>query len=298
MSQRNLAIIALITATVIWGAGAPIFKWALVNIPPFSLAFLRFYLAVILLFPFSLRHLKVKREDFLPLLFSGLLGVTVNITFYFLGIQRTLAINASIITMTIPILTIFAAVFFLKEKLSKKIITATTLSTLGILFIIGQPLLNGGSNIQLIGDFFLVLSALSWVGYEVISKKLFQRYGSLTVTFYSFLIGSLTFLPLALYEYNIDPYWISRLDIRGIFGITYGVFFTSILAYLTWQWGLSKLSASEAGLFFHLNPVANILVAIPLLGEKITIPFVIGAILVGVSVYLAEHKRVSHPLHR
>ncbi|MDP3998245.1 MAG: DMT family transporter [bacterium] len=297
MSQRSLAITALVVATIIWGAAAPIFKWALGNIPPFSLAFLRFYLAVILLLPFCFRFLKIKKSDLIPLIFAGLLGVSLNIGFFFLGIQRTLAINSSVITMAVPILTIFAAVIFLKEELTGKIISATALSTLGIILIITLPLLKEGLTIQLLGDFFLVLAALSWVGYEILSKKLFRQYSPITITFYSFLVGSLTFLPLALYEYNIDPSWISRVDARGIIGVIYGIFFASITAYFAWQWGLSKLPASEAGLFFHLNPVINVLVAMPLLGEKITSPFIAGAILVGVSVYLAEHKRVSHPLH-
>lgn len=298
MTPRNLAILSLVLATIIWGAAAPIFKWALFNIPPFTLGFLRFSFAAFLLLPFCFRLLKVQGKDWGEIILAGILGVFLNVAFFFLGIQRTLAINASVITMFVPILTLFAAAIFLKENLTKKLVWAAVLSTLGVVFILLEPIIKGGLDIQLLGDFLLILAGLSWVGYEVLSKKLFRHYSPLAITFYSFLIGGFAFLPFAIREYYVDPSWILQIDVRGVTGIFYGIFFSSLLGYFAWQWGLSKIPASEAGFFIHLNPVANILVAVPLLGEKVTPPFLFGALLVGLGVYLAEHKRLTHPLHK
>ncbi|PIX68551.1 hypothetical protein COZ40_02690, partial [Candidatus Roizmanbacteria bacterium CG_4_10_14_3_um_filter_39_13] len=47
-------IVALIIANIIWGAACPIFKFALVNIPPFTIAFIRFFFAGIIFLPLVL----------------------------------------------------------------------------------------------------------------------------------------------------------------------------------------------------------------------------------------------------
>jgi drug/metabolite transporter (DMT)-like permease len=58
--KRKLAIIALIISNTIWGAASPIFKWSLQNVHPFTLAYLRFALAVFVLFPFVYKDLRLK----------------------------------------------------------------------------------------------------------------------------------------------------------------------------------------------------------------------------------------------
>ena len=73
------AVIALIIANIIWGAAPPIFKWALQDIGPFTLAFLRFFLATILILPFAYKRLSIEKEDVAEVFLIGFLGVTLNI---------------------------------------------------------------------------------------------------------------------------------------------------------------------------------------------------------------------------
>ena len=288
------AILSLILATTIWGAAAPIFKWSLENVPLFSLAFLRFGLASLILWPLVRKNLSIAQSDRWAVVRIGLLGVTLNVFFFLAGLKLTLAINAAIITATIPIFTMAAAALYLREKLTWHIIFGALLTSLGILVIFAQNLLTFGISAHVAGDVLLLLAAWSWVGYEITSKKLLPRYSPLTLTFYSFVIGAITFLPFALGEYATNPLWPQLLTFRGYFGIIYGAVFSSAAAYFLWEWGLSKLPASESSLFFHLNPIAGVLVAVPLLGESMTVPFAIGAALVFSGVFLAEwHNRRS-----
>src|SRR3990167_8951115 len=110
------AVIALIIANIIWGAAPPIFKWALQDIGPYSLAFIRFFLATIIIIPFSYKHLRVKKEDIAEVFLIGFLGVTLNIAFFFLGLKYAPSINASIIGSAGPIFLILFAFLFLREK--------------------------------------------------------------------------------------------------------------------------------------------------------------------------------------
>lgn len=296
-------ILAILIASIIWGANSPIMKWTLTSVPLFSLAFIRFFLATLFITPFVIksaspagRFAKIKKEDWQAITLAALLGITLNVSLFFLGLKFTYAVNAAFIIATIPIFTVVAAGFFLREKLTGKLVLATILALAGLLLILGPPILTLGPS-HLLGGFLLILSALTWVGYEIVSKKLFKSYSAAVVTFYSFLIGSATFLPLAIFEFFRDPNWVLNLTTSSYVGIFYGAVFSSTAAYFAWQYGLSKIPASQASFFFYLEPITGVIVSVLLLGEQITPFFLLGAILISFGVFWAEHKRKSHPLY-
>ncbi|HLD11679.1 MAG TPA: DMT family transporter, partial [Patescibacteria group bacterium] len=130
------------------------------------------------------------------------------------------------------------------------------------------------------------------------SKELFAHYSPMTITFYSFFIGGLFFLPFVFLEYAQDPFWMLHLDIRGIIGILFGVFLSSGLAYFLLQWGLSRMKLSDIGVFVYLDPIVTTLVAVPLLGERFTPLFLLGAFMVFLGIFVAERRIAYHPLHK
>ena len=62
------------------------------------------------------------------------------------------------------------------------------------------------------------------------------------------------------------------------------------LFYLIYQYALRMSSEIAASLFTYLQPISTILLAVLLLGEKITIPFIIGGVLAVIGARLASHK--------
>jgi drug/metabolite transporter (DMT)-like permease len=116
------------------------------------------------------------------------------------------------------------------------------------------------------------------------------------MTFWACVIGTISFFPLMVWEYIKNPGWFALLDYRGWTGIIYGAVFSSALAYGASDWALSKLTAFRTSIFSYLDPVVAIAVAIPLLGEKITVPFVVGSILVFTGIYIAENRVHWHPI--
>lgn len=295
--MRNKAIIALVIANVIWGGASPIFKWSLTNIPPFTLAFWRFGLASLLLFPFVLKNfLKVKRSDLLKVFLFGLSGVTFNITFFFLGLELSPSINSAIIGTTQPIMLLLIGALFLKEKIETHELLGTLISFAGILTIIILPFLANGfkGEIMALGNLFFVLATLGAVGQAYFGKKLFVKYETLPMTFWSFAIGTVSFLPFFVWENSNGSIWLSQLALPGFFGVIYGAFLSSALAYSLYDWGLSKIEASEAGIFTYLMPVTATALAVTFFGEKITSQFVWGAILIILGISVAQihlHKK-------
>src|SRR3989344_149164 len=291
------ALLLTASAAIIWGATAPIMKLTLTQVPVFSLAFIRMSLAALILVILISSKLKVKKGDLPMLTLAALTGVTLNLTFSFLGLKLTQAINASFLVAAVPIFTILAAHFYLKEKFNSRLILASLIAFTGVALIIGRPYSSVSSK-ELVGNFLLLLATLSWVAHEIFAKKLLKTYDGGTIAFYSMALGSFTFLPLALLEFVKSPNWINQVTLSGFMGILYGIFFASLFAYWAWQKGLSLLPASQAAFFFYLDPISGTILAIILLGEKLTPQLAAGGLLIAAGVILVEQKRRTHPLHQ
>lgn len=299
LKLHQKAVLALIIANIIWGAASPIFKLALENIQPFTLAFLRFFGASLLLFPFTYSNLAVKRTDWLKLILLSVFGITINISFFFMGLNYAPSINAPIISSAGPVFIYLFSIFILHEKNHPRVLAGTLVSLIGVFTIIGQPLLSmgKGDGAQFIGNIFFLLAAIGSVFHAVICKEICSKYRASTVTFWSFLIGAITFLPFFILEINRqNPF--AGLDYRGFTGILFGVFLSSALAYSLFDWGIKKIDAQEVGLFYYIDPVIAAIIAIPLLGEVITSVFLLGSLLVFSGIFIAEGRLHYHPLHK
>ncbi|MBI3379252.1 DMT family transporter [Candidatus Gottesmanbacteria bacterium] len=296
-NQHSQAILALILANIIWGIGSPIFKLALQNIPPFTLAFFRFFGAMLILFPFTVSNLWIKKEDWFKLIVLSFFGITVNITFFFLGLKYAPSINAPIIASAGPVFLYLFSIFYLHEKNHPKVLIGTIISLIGVFVIIGQPILKEGLDGQVLGNLFFLLSALGAVIHAVMMKQINSKYPASVLTFWSFLIGSLTFLPFFILEMTtLHPF--NTIDNRGWLGLVFGILLSSLAAYWLFDWGLKKIAAQEVGLFYYIDPIAAAVIAIPLLGETISLLFVTGSILVFGGIFIAEGRLHYHPLHK
>lgn len=301
---KPLPYIALLVVHLIWGANFVVAKITLQEFPPMSLAFLRFSLASLFLAPFFLaetKKVKISKADLPKLVAIGTLIITLNIAFFFEGIKRTTAIDASILSMTVPILSVLLGWWFLKEKIYLINLAGIGVGFLGTLILVGLPkLLTGNYSSQnLIGNLLIILASIAWVVGAIISKQILTKYSSLVVTAIAFLVGMLTFLIPAAFEYLQNPAWPSSVTILGILGLTYMTLLSSISAYFLFEWGLSKTSVTTADLFHYIEPFVATFLAVGILGEKVSSSFLIGGSMIAVGAYLGTlAKEIHHRTHK
>ena len=122
------------------------------------------------------------------------------------------------------------------------------------------------------------------------------RNNPLTVTFWMFLIGSLPLLPLALWE--AEKFDIFAINTQGAIGLIYGIVLAAVLAHFFLAYGIKYIKASEVGVFTYVDPIATIVIAVPLLHEAITFTYLIGAALVFLGIFIAEGRVHYHPVHK
>lgn len=295
------AFLAFIIANIIWGAAAPIFKLALQNIPVFSLAFWRFFLGALILLAMLRKKarmpLKSKTDTWL-LVWYALLGITINILFFFWGLQLTYAINSPVISSSAPILTLLFALLFLREKFILKKFLGMVLGTIGIVTIVLEPILERGVDGSITGNIFLVIATVAAVGQTIAGKKIVDKYDPVALTFWSFIIGSASFLPLAVFDVVKNPHLYQMLDWRGVFGVAYGAIFSSTVGYTLFAWALAKVSATDSSLFTYIDPIAGTILAYFLLHEPITGPFILGSVLIFGGILVAEGRLHYHPIRK
>lgn len=305
--KSPLPYLALFIAHLIWGANFVVAKVTLTEFPSMTLAFLRFALASLLIAPFIITETKkvaIDKKDLPKLILVGLLIITFNITFFFEGIVRTSAINASVLSLSVPILSVIAGWIFLKEKVNLVNVFGIFTGFLGALIIIGIPeiFLGNFTPKDMAGNIFILIASISWVIGAILSKELLEKYPSMTVTSIAFLIGTLTFFIPALDEYIKHPGWIENISLLGILGLVYMTILSSISAYFLFEWGLAKTSAGKATLFQYIEPFIAAALAITILGEKINISFLTGSVLIVLGVLLGtmnkESHHKSHKIHR
>ncbi len=297
LSTVQKAILAVIAANIIWGAAASIFKISLTNIPPFTLAFWRFFVGALLLLAILGKRASLPlrgRNDWLLLVSYALTGITVNIIFFFWGLQLTYSINAPVIASGAPILTMVLALLFLKEPFRLRKLMGMLLGTAGLLVIVLKPLLEKGIDGSVLGNIFLVIAVVAAVLQTIIGKKALAKFAALPFTFWAFIVGSASFLPLAVYEYVQTPALYALLDWRGYMGLAFGAILSSAAAYSLYAWGLSKITATDTSLFTYLDPVVGTILGAVLLKEPITGLFLLGAILIFAGIGVAE-GRLHYP---
>ena len=290
MSQRTLGILALLLSTIFWGAGPVFSKIGISQIPPFSFAFLRLSLALILILPFlfALKHHKIAKTDIKRFILIGIVGSGLNAIFFMAGLSKTTASTASAIFATVPLLNAVAASLVLKEIPSAARILGVMIGFLGSAIItLGSEFESAAQFGDVGGNLLVFGAAIFWVFYIVLSKELLNKYQPITITTYSFLVGAVTLFPLAIFEIIKEPNWYQNVGINAIIGLVYGAVFAGLLAFIFFQWGLRLTSAFEAGISTYLQPVITALIAIPVLGEFPQPIFITGTVLILGGIFLA-----------
>lgn len=291
--------IALLLAHLIWGANFVVAKVTLQEFPLYSLAFLRFALASLFLAPFFVietKKIKVDKADLPKLILTGIFIITFNIAFFFAGIQKTSVSTAATLTLIIPIISVLIGWLFLKEKVFVINLIGLLSGLVGALIIVGLPqILLGIYDPQvLVGNVLIIIASISWVAGATLSKELLKKYSSLFITAFAFLVGTITFLPGAVKEYLANPIWVSQISSLGLLGLIYMTLLSSISAYFLFEWGLARTSLIFADLLQYIEPIIASILAVLVLNEHLSFPFIIGAALIILGVYWGTFAKERH----
>ncbi|OGX79285.1 MULTISPECIES: EamA family transporter [unclassified Exiguobacterium] len=273
MRKEWLGAISLALAASIWGGMYVVSKYALGFIEPFTLVWMRYAVAFIVLFAaWSLfGREQVRREDWKWIARVGVIGYVASISFQFIGTKLSDAHTGSLVTAATPAFMVLFARLILKEQLTPVKIGSLVLATLGVIIVVGWHV----DGTYLLGSLVLVGAAITWALMSVYVKVASQTVSSLTITTFAIGIAFVLMTPLMGLEVvqsgvpdMTSVLWLSVLYV-GIIS-TAGAFFF-------WNKGLELMDASVGSLFFFFQPLVGGYLGWLVLGEQLDRNFFIGA---------------------
>ena len=273
-------------AAVLFGASVVAVRVAVRDVPPVSLAVLRFGLGGLLLAAVLLvaapRYLRTRWDR---LLLFGLLGLVLFALFpltFNIGLQYTEASRGAVMLATMPI---WSALLgrIIGERLAGRQVVGVGFSVAGIALAFLEPgRVVVGDAMSLVGDGLLLLTGLLGALYGLIAKRALAVDHAATVTTYAMLIGTVLLLPAAWVEGLVPA--IGRLDWQLLGLVVFLGVLGGAVAFLLWTWALSRLTPTQVAVYVNLNPIVAALLAILLLGERRSALFLLGfaAVVTGV----------------
>ena len=247
---------------------------------------LRFVAATIILNVFLRRFdpmARLRRRDILPLLASGLCGVTIYFFFESRGIKLTSASHASLIIAIIPAVTVAMEAILFRTRISWLVAVGIVLSVLGVVFVVGRPV--GFRNMA--GDLFMFGACASWVAYIILSKNLHKRLSDIAITAYQSLFGTVFLIPFCLLEH---AQWVVITPTAWL-SLAYLAIFCSAISNFLYIYALSRLGPIAVSPYVNLIPVVGVLGGVVLLGENIAWIQVFGGLIILAGVLLVNRQR-------
>ncbi|RON61634.1 EamA family transporter [Pseudomonas fluorescens] len=286
--------LTLAAVTMVWGGTFVAGRFLAGGLSPIFAASLRFLLASAALLGFLwLARVPLARPtpaQWLQLMLLGLFGIFFYNLCFFYGLQYINASRASLIVALNPAVIGVASWLLFKERLgrSKVLGIAICIAGAGVVIVSRNPALLMATPDAWKGDLLIFGCVVGWGVYSLFSRRLNESLGPLQTVTYSILIGTFMLWTLAAVRGELSwtalsdlgtPQWLSLIYL-GVFG--------SALAYIGYYDGIRKIGATRSGVFIALNPLTAVILGALLLGEQLTPPMYVGAVLILAGIYLCN----------
>ncbi|WP_416150459.1 DMT family transporter [Salipaludibacillus sp. HK11] len=280
---------------VIFYAGNILIGKAINELPPFTIAFFRLFIAFLIILPIAWKKAWQDRALFLqykkPFIFMTLSGVTFFNTFIYGSLQFTTSSNVAVLETVIPALTVVLSAILLKERLIKIQWFGVCLSLIGALWVVMDgKIFNLASMIWNPGDFIMIGAIISWSIYSIMVKKYMHLFPSFAALLVMTGISIIVLLPIVAVEWLLVGVP-TLFEPNLMVGLLYLGVFPSFIALMFFNRAVSVLGASKSSIFLNFLPVFTIIGAYLWLGEQITSMQITGAVIVIAGVIMTTQAK-------
>ena len=263
------------------------------KIPPVSLAFWRWTVATIVVFPIIIKSVyaqrKVLRQHAGYLVVTSILGVSIFNTLIYIAGQTTSALNLSLISITFPVFTIILARIFLKESITISKTGGVMVIIFGVILLVSKGNINSLLSMSFaIGDVWMLLASLIFAIYSLLVKARPLEIKPQSFLGSTFLIGLIFLSPFYLFSLNGSDSGL--YDQVTIYSILYIGIFASVVAYFLWNRSVDLLGPSKASMIYYTIPIFSGILAYIFLNEKIMPVHLISGLLILSGIFIANRK--------
>lgn len=277
--------LALGFAMLVWGLSFLAIKDVVSHVPVFSLLFIRFTIATILLGALggALRALTVSWRDLAVLAGLSILSPIGYFLFETFGVASTQPSHVSVIIAAIPTVVFLIALRKHQESATWRKGLGLVVTYVGIFLIVVSGLHEPGA--RLFGDVLVFGAVMCAAVRTVLIKDVLRRITPLQVTFYQFLFSLLVFGPLAATDSWSWTTTITAMQVSEIFFL--GVL-CSAGAFLAMHYALTHLSATQVAASASFIPVITLFAEVAIMGTKVSLLKGLGTTVAVVGILLVQ----------
>ncbi|WP_334129963.1 DMT family transporter [Sneathiella sp.] len=288
-SKPSAGDLYVLGAVTVWGVNFPISKFALSFMDPLVFSATRYLIAALVLFVILwFRHMPiaVTRREIAQYALIGLIGITIFQGGWAYGLSLTSASKTAVLLSTSPI---FGALIsaFLGNRPGWKGWVGIVLAFLGVALVINNSLttltIGAGS---IVGDVMVIIAAIAWAVYTVISRPLIMKRGPIFVTAWAMLFGAAILTAFALPGILVQDW--AHIPAIGWAAWLATAVFGAALGFVWFCAGILRLGVTKGMIYGFLTPVVAILSAMLMLDESISLAQIVGTVIILLGVLLAR----------
>jgi drug/metabolite transporter (DMT)-like permease len=296
--NRTLGFLAAALASSFWGCGFYFGKIALAEMNVGAMVLYRFAFATLGLLPLLVTHRpRFNASEWRTLLLASFLGVPLQFLIQFKGLSLTTVSHASLMVGTMPVILAVGATIFAHERLNAIGWGSMAVSTTGAALIaLGAHHATKGATTNgptLAGDLLVVVSLIIALFWILINKRLMETHSHIVVTAYGVLTGTIMLGIYVPFAYGLPP--VHGVSPKAWAALAASGILCTATTTLLWNWGMTQVPASQAGILLNMEPLIGSLLGIFLLQEHLGgLAWLGGAMILGAAVALTT--RSSPPL--
>jgi drug/metabolite transporter (DMT)-like permease len=291
MSKRNLALIGATIVSIIYGITFTIAKDVMpkyIDAYGFILLHAGGSMLLFWLVWIFMPKEKIAINDFPRIVAAAFFGVAFNMLTFFKGLSLTSPISASVIMVSTPMIVLVLSAIIMKERMKKRMLLGIVLGLIGTASLILYGKSIGDTSQSGLGNFLVLVNAISYGFYLIIVKKLMNRYNAFTFVKWIYLFGFIMVLPFGWSEFTAVDWTIVPTDIYWKIGFV--VVISTFLTYLLNLLSMKELKPTTVAVFIYLQPLFATFFAISLGKDELNLVKIVSALLIFSGVYLVTQK--------
>ena len=289
MGVKIRAHAALLVTTIIFGLHYTVAKNLMPgHFLPMQLIFLRLLFATAIFWIFQRLFVpeKVDKKDLIRLAILGFFGFAANQALFYLGLNLTSPVDASLIHILNPVLVLILASVIIREKITGLKLGGILLGSSGALILIIFGSSGGFNSSPLLGNILVTINMVFYALYLVLLKPMVEKYHTSTILKWVSLFGFIFIIPFS--SKSILALDITAIGTSSWLSLAYIILLCTFLAYILINFALKHVNASAVSYYTYLQPVIATLTSVSVGMGTITLPKIIAAVLIFTGVYLVN----------
>ena len=271
-----------ILALFMWGSSFIAAKFSYAMLDPALMVQVRLLIAALIVLPTARRYLgRIPRAQWKPLLRLSFANYVLVLMLQFIGLKHTSAGSAVTIIGLEPILMVFVGHFFFNDKAKWYHWVCGVAAFLGVLVMIAGGAEEGGE-ISVFGCLLVFLAGLVFAMIMRPTQKLIAEIGAPAYTSVSLLSAAVLCLPFSLL---LTESFTVQWSMPAALAVVYLGVGCSWFAYWLWNKGMNRVPANISGVLISMEPVLGLLMAVLLLGERVSAVSAWGMVMILVSAF-------------